>query len=150
MTLKEHRKIRRQCGVASVEFALVAGVFFSLLIGIMEMGRVLFYWNTTAEATRLGARIAVVCDVDDTAIKTKMTSLFPIIPSEKIQVMYSPTGCLGAATCNEVTVRIQPVPIATSIPYVPLSLTLPAFATTLPNESMESTNSDGVANPVCD
>lgn len=44
-----YRKLQR--GVAAVEFALVAGIFFSLLIGIMEMGRVLFYWNTATEAT---------------------------------------------------------------------------------------------------
>lgn len=142
-----YRKLQR--GVAAVEFALVAGIFFSLLIGIMEMGRVLFYWNTATEATRLGARIAVVCDVDDVDIKAKMTSLFPIIPGDKIQVLYSPTGCVDANSCYEITVRIQPIPVATVIPYIPLSLTLPAFATTLPNESMQSTNKDGVANPVC-
>lgn len=150
MTVQRSTYRIRQRGVAAVEFALVAGVFFSLLIGIMEMGRVLFYWNTATEATRLGARIAVVCDVDDTAIKTKMTSLFPIIPSDKIQVLYSPSGCTDAGSCYEVTVLVQPVPVATMIPYIPLTLTLPAFATTLPNESMDSTNADGVANPVCD
>ena len=78
-----------------------------------------------------------------------MTSLFPIIPGDKIQVLYSPTGCVDANSCYEITVRIQPIPVATVIPYIPLSLTLPAFATTLPNESMQSTNKDGVANPVC-
>ena len=55
--------------MAAVEFALVAALFFTLLIGIMEMGRVLFYWNSAAEATRLGARLAVVCDLNDTTIK---------------------------------------------------------------------------------
>lgn len=149
MTLQKRRYRKGQRGVAAVEFALVAGVFFSLLIGIMEMGRVLFYWNTATEATRLGARIAVVCDLDDTAIKTRMTSLFPIVPGDKIQVSYSPTGCVDADSCYEITVRIDPIPVTTIIPYIPLTLTLPAFATTLPNESMESTNKDGVSNPVC-
>lgn len=149
MTVQACGYRKRQHGVAAVEFALVAGVFFSLLIGIMEMGRVLFYWNTATEATRLGARIAVVCDVDDTTIKARMTSLFPIVPTDKIEVLYSPAGCVDASSCSEITVRIQPIPVTTIIPYIPLALTLPAFATTLSNESMESTNKDGVANPVC-
>lgn len=138
---------RTQRGVAAIEFALVAALFFTLLIGVMEMGRVFFYWNTATEATRLGARIAVVCDVADSAIKAKMTSLFPTVPSDKITILYTPTGC-GPETCDEITVRIEPVPIATYIPLVPLSLSLPAFATTLPRESLAS-SIDDVANPVC-
>ncbi len=52
--LRIHRRppARRQKGVAALEFALIASVFFTLLIGVMEMGRVLFYFNTAAEATR--------------------------------------------------------------------------------------------------
>ncbi|NMG74351.1 TadE/TadG family type IV pilus assembly protein [Aromatoleum diolicum] len=138
---------RSQRGVAAVEFALVAGLFFSLLIGVMEMGRVLFYWNTATEATRLGARIAVVCDVNDSAIKTKMSSLFPMVSGDNIQVLYSPAGC-SVETCDEVTVRIQPVAVTTLIPYIPLTLNLPAFATTLPRESLAS-EVDDVNNPVC-
>lgn len=133
--------------MAAIEFALVAGLFFSLLFGVMEMGRVLFYWNTATEATRLGARVAVVCNVSDAAVKAKMTDLFPMVPGNKIEVLYSPAGC-GVETCAEVTVRIQPVPINTYIPLIPLTLNLPAFATTLPRESLASMI-DGVANPVC-
>lgn len=136
-----------QRGVAAVEFAIVAALFFTLLIGVMEMGRVLFYWNTATEATRLGARIAVVCDIGDSAIKAKMTALFPNVPSDKIEVLYTPSGC-STENCDEVTVRIQPVPIATYIPLVPLSLSLPAFATTLPRESLVSSIED-VPNPQC-
>lgn len=150
MTARMFGNRERQRGVAAVEFALVAGLFFSLLIGIMEMGRVLFYWNTATEATRLGARMAVVCDVDDTTVKTKMTRLFPLISADDIKVTYSPTGCTDAKTCYEATVRIEPVSVTTVIPFIPLTLSLPAFSTTLPNESMESSASDGVANPVCE
>jgi len=60
--MKPLRSLRKsQRGAAAVEFALVAIVFFMLLIGIVEMGRVLFTWNAAAEATRYGARVAVVC-----------------------------------------------------------------------------------------
>lgn len=51
---------RRQRGAAAVEFALIAGVFFTLLLGIIELGRMLYLWNTVQEVTRHAAREAVV------------------------------------------------------------------------------------------
>ena len=39
----------------------------------LEMGRMLWIWNAAVEATRLGARMAVVCDIGDADIKTRMT-----------------------------------------------------------------------------
>ena len=138
-----------QRGIATIEFALVATLFFfTMLIGIMEVSRLMFYWNTATEATRWGARIAVVCSIDDASIKTKMTSLFSLITPEDIQVAYEPAGC-SVTTCQQVTVRIATtVPIQTAIPFLPLSVTLPSFSTTLPRESMKSSiGSD--ANPVC-
>lgn len=137
-----------QYGVAAVEFAIVAALFFTLLIGIMEMGRVLFYWNSAAEATRLGARIAVVCDLNDADIKVRMQRMLSILPTDKIDIGYQPDGC-NVNTCQWVKVSIlADVSVATVIPFVPLALTLPPFSTTLPRESMRSTV-DGLANPVC-
>ena len=51
-----------QRGVATVEFALIAIVFFMVLLGIMEFGRLMYVWNTTQEVTRRAAREAVVRD----------------------------------------------------------------------------------------
>ena len=143
--MKSTRHFPRQRGVAAVEFALIASVFFMLLIGIMEMGRLLFYWNTATEATRLGARLAVVCDLNDDAIKARMAALFPQLKPGSIAIDYLPAPCT-AENCEQVTVRIVSAGtrIPTYIPFVPLSLALPEFATTLPRESMQSAN-----NPVC-
>ena len=151
--MKTFQRIRhslpsRQRGVAAVEFALVAGLFFTLLLGIMEMGRILFYWNSAAEATRLGARIAVVCDLNDADIKIRMRRILSILPNNKISIAYQPSGC-DVNSCQSVQVSILPgVSVATYIPYAPLSLSLPSFTTTLPRESMRSTM-DGIGNPVC-
>jgi hypothetical protein len=43
-----------------VEFALVAPLFFLLLFGIIEAGRFIFYYETLNNATREGARYAIV------------------------------------------------------------------------------------------
>ncbi|MHB8352838.1 MAG: TadE/TadG family type IV pilus assembly protein [Burkholderiales bacterium] len=47
-------------GVTSVEFALVAALLLSLLFGVMELGRILFVWNSAQEVTRRAARDAAV------------------------------------------------------------------------------------------
>lgn len=51
---------RRQRGATAVEFAIVAMLFFTIVLGIMEFGRVLYIWNTVQEVTRRAAREAVV------------------------------------------------------------------------------------------
>lgn len=134
---------RRQEGVAAVEFALVAVILFTLLLGIMEMGRILFMMNTTAEATRLGARLAVVCDQNDPSIKNKMTNLASFLPAGNIDVNYLPGGC-DINTCRYVTVSISGVDVQAVVPLIPVNFEMPPFSTTLPRESMTSLN-----NPVC-
>ena len=37
-------------------------MFLHVLLGIIDFGRMLFTWNAANEATRAGARYAVVCD----------------------------------------------------------------------------------------
>ncbi len=137
-----------QCGAAAIEFALVCSLLFTLLFGLMEMARMLFYWNSAVEATRYGARMAIVCDLNDVDIKTKMRTKLAILPTSKIKIDYEPAGCT-VDTCQAVTVSIlSGVAVTTFIPYVPLALTLPPFSTTLPRESMLSIVK-GIANPVC-
>jgi hypothetical protein len=137
--------LARQCGSVIVEFALTV----SLLLTIMELSRMMFYWNTATEATRLGARIAAVCALDHAEIRHRMTTLFPIIVDADIQIEYWPGGC-SASDCEQLTVSIaKPDRLQLSIPLLsqPL-LPWPKFSTSLPRESMNS-NIAGSANPVC-
>jgi hypothetical protein len=50
----------RTHGQALTEFALVAPLFFLFLFGIIEAGRFIFYYETLSNATREGARYAIV------------------------------------------------------------------------------------------
>ncbi|CAI08212.1 hypothetical protein ebA3709 [Aromatoleum aromaticum EbN1] len=138
---------KRQGGVAAVEFAVVAALFFTLLIGIMEFGRMLWTWNAAAEATRLGARLAVVCDKEDAPIvETRMRQMLPSFAAATITIDYldPPNASCDAATCKSVLVRLSDYTHQTIIPFIPLAVPLPAFQTTLPRESMSSSG-----NPVC-
>ena len=137
-----------QRGVAAVEFALISSLLFTLLFGVMEMGRLLWTWNAAVEATRLGARLSVVCDIGDADIKTRMISRLPALAATNISITYlnppaAPNTCT-AANCKAVRVALSGYTHDTIIPFMPLSLTLPAFGTTLRKEYMNST-----ANEVC-
>ena len=50
----------RSGGQALVEFSLVAPLFFLLLLAVIEGGRFIFYYEILHNATREGARYAIV------------------------------------------------------------------------------------------
>ncbi len=53
------QSIANRCGAAAVEFAIVAPVFFLLVIGMIEIGRALMVQQVLINASRVGARQAV-------------------------------------------------------------------------------------------
>lgn len=57
----------RQAGVATVEMALCCLIFFTLVFGILEFGRMLYIYNTMQEVTRRAAREATIRWVDKTS-----------------------------------------------------------------------------------
>lgn len=141
---------RRQRGAAIVEFALVAMIFLTLLIGIVEFGRWLFTLNTASEATRLGARWAVVCSVSDAdKIKDRMRYYMSGVSREQIRIDYRPAACDPSWTaetnaCESVAVGLSGVTFTPMIPLMNAAVSVPSFTTTLPREYMQSTG-----NPVC-
>jgi len=129
---------RRMAGATSVEFALGLLVFLMLVLGIVDFARMLFTWSAANEATRAGARYAVVCD--DTSqqalVLARMQALLPQITT--VSVAWTPVGCT-AASCQGVTVGITGLnyqwisPIVGAVgPLIPM----PTFSTFLPREVM--------------
>jgi len=49
---------RKQAGAAAVEFAVIAALFFTVLIGVMEMGRMIWGWNAAVEAEQVKIVVA--------------------------------------------------------------------------------------------
>jgi len=134
-----------QRGAAIVEFALIASVLLMLLIGIFEFGRVLFYWNTASEAVRLGARTAVVCDVNAAGIVKRVKSLLPLLSDSNVSVSYTPASC-DINTCSFVTVSVTNLTVKTMIPFMNVTVTMPPFTTTLPRESLSSSTGGSACN----
>lgn len=146
-----HNTKKKQKGVAIVEFAFIAIVFFGILIAIMEMGRVLFTWNAATEATRWGARLAVVCDKNDGDIIAKMQQIMPSLQSTNVTIdYYNPPNTVNScdkSNCKSVTVSINNYAITPIFPFWDVgTITLPPFQTSLPRESMDSASE---TNPVC-
>ncbi|WP_256081697.1 TadE/TadG family type IV pilus assembly protein [Massilia sp. YIM B04103] len=71
-TIRRPVALQRQRGAAAVEFGLLCLIFLTIVLGILELGRMLYLYNTMQEVSRRGAREAVIRWVDQgTAIKTE-------------------------------------------------------------------------------
>ncbi|MGJ7915266.1 TadE/TadG family type IV pilus assembly protein [Massilia sp. LXY-6] len=73
-----------QAGTTAIEFALLAGLFFTLVFGTIEVARLMFVYNTLQEVTRRAAVAAVnVYPGDTTAIdKVKQDAVFRTSPGD--------------------------------------------------------------------
>src|SRR2546428_1245080 len=56
------KSLRRRAGQSMVEFAVLAPVFFLLLLGTIDLGRAVYTYNAISNAAREGARAAVPYD----------------------------------------------------------------------------------------
>ena len=142
----QKNRFGNQRGLASVEFTLIAALFLFVIFAIIGIARTMYVYNATVNATRLGARLAVVCNTAAaTSIKAKMVARVSGLNASNINLTYNPSGC-SASTCTSVTASISNFTVAIATPAsFPLgSITIPGFSTTLVRESMDSTN-----NSVC-
>ncbi len=139
MTVRPRPPGVRQRGASSAEFAVTFVLFFTLVAGVVEFSRLMLFMATAVEATRLGARVAVVCDVGDAQVKSRMRDLLPSLVDSNIAVTY-PAGECSATDCDPVTVSLTGVSMPLMIPLVPLTVPIPAFSTSLPAESLNSAN----------
>ena len=143
----------RQKGLAAVETALVAMVVLIVLFSVFEVARVFFVANALEEATRRGARVAAVCQVNDPAIAE--IALFnnsggggtsPLVyglTTANIDLDYiandgsvinDPIG--NFTDIDAVRVAIVNYQHELIIPLFMRTIAMPGFATTLPRESL--------------
>jgi hypothetical protein len=128
-----------QHGATIIEFALVLLLFLTFLLGITDMSRMLFMWSAASEATRAGARYAVVCDdkTRETQVLARMQALMPEISA--IEVNWIPDACT-VTTCQGVEVRITGLIFHWVSPIFgmasALNYSLPGFSSYLTREMM--------------
>lgn len=149
-------KIRKQRGAHTIEFAIIGSMFFILLFAAIEFGRLMFTWNTLDEASRRGARVAVVCPIDHAAIRR--VALFsapggelhgedsPVLPGldeSNIHIDYlnaagTPLSDPAGSYLEIAFVRSEVVDFRHRliIPFFVREFELPPFTTVLPRESL--------------
>ena len=148
-----------------VEFAMVAGVFFMILISVIEFSRLLYTHNALTDAARRGARYAAIhkqADLDcvrnviiygeghidkGNACAPTGPPLVNHIDTATINIVYqgadidndpadvTPIDTAYGTNLGTVTVTIENYHFTMLIPYVNLQLTMPNYTTTLTAES---------------
>lgn len=75
-----------QEGTAAIEFALLAGIFFTLVFGIIEVARLMYVYGTLQEVTRRAAVAAANVYARDTAAlnKVRQYAVFRDSPGELV------------------------------------------------------------------
>ena len=124
-------------GAYIVEFAIVAVVFLTILLGIIDFARLLFLWNTANEATLFGARAAVVCKQNSTYVNTRVQSILNV-QNSNINVQWYPDSC-NTSNCTAASVEITGVSFQPISPFGWIgfsSISMPTFKTYMTREMM--------------
>lgn len=157
---------RRMQGIYVVEFAIVGVLLFTLLFGVIEMGRLYFTVNTLNETVRRGARLAAVCDISDPIIlrraifnaadETGASGLIANLDTADLTLTYldingavvaapsDTSGSNGFRAIRYVQLRVDNFTFDLLIPLLGTQITLPSFRATLPRESLGRHAEDGV------
>ena len=99
----------RQQGSSMVEFALVFMIFLMMAVGVLEIGRGIWAYNTLAHAARQGARFAMIrgsqnpatADQIRTVVRNAAVGLNPSL------ITVTTTWPSGVARGNEVRLAVR-------------------------------------------
>lgn len=152
--MKNLNRRQNERGTTVAEFAVVALLFFTIIFGIIEFGRLLYTHNALTDATRRGARFAALhssgdgdkvrnevvygskASADDFD-KDTATPVINGLTTDMVEVEYvGASETIGYGTnLGTATVRIDGYKFDLLIPVIGRQLTLPAYSTTLTAES---------------
>jgi Flp pilus assembly protein TadG len=111
--LREHRRRLkrsgpRRRGVAAAEFAIVAPIFFLLIIGIIEVGRAIMVQQVLINAARAGARRAVMLSSTQQESVDAVTDFTDSVGVPMVTASVSPDpGAAAAGTAITVSASVD-------------------------------------------
>jgi Flp pilus assembly protein TadG len=106
------RRSPRRRGVAAVEFAIVAPLFFLLIIGIVEIGRAMMVQQVLINASRVGARRAITMSSNEDAVIDAVNEYVSGMGVSGVDIEVSPnpaTATAGQAITVGVEIDFQKV-----------------------------------------
>ncbi len=123
-------------GQALVEFALVLPIIVLLVLGLLDLGRAVFSYNTLSQAARQATRTAMVDqDVDRVKAVAVATAVTLGLNSSNVSVCYK-TSETTQRNCNSPATDNCPSPsrvigclaiVTTSLSYVPMTPVISVF-----------------------
>jgi Flp pilus assembly protein TadG len=101
------------------EFAIVAPVFFMMVIGFIEFGRALMVQQVLINASRVGARMASTTGATTTSVQTTVQNYTTgvAIPGVTVAVSPNPATAVAGSTLT----------VTTSVPFSTVSWMPPWF-----------------------
>lgn len=144
---------RGERGATLMEFVVTAALFFMMLVAIVAGGVLFYTHNALVEATRRGARYAVLqCNPSDTSCPNYAASL---AATKNVVVYGTPTPADGQTTLipnlttdnvsvttpglgvreGSVTVSITSYQYPLVIPFISMNINMPPYSTMLTGES---------------
>ena len=94
-------------GAAAVEFAIIAPVFFLLVFGMIEFGRMIMVQQIITNASREGARIAVLDGATTNGVTTQVTNYLDGASISGASVTVTPDPPTDAQWGEPVTVDVS-------------------------------------------
>ncbi|PMZ90891.1 MULTISPECIES: TadE/TadG family type IV pilus assembly protein [unclassified Pseudomonas] len=156
-------------GTYTVEFAIVGLLVFTLLFGVVEMGRLYFTVNALDEAVRRGTRLAAVCNISDPVVLQRAifnaagdagtSRLIGNLSTGNLTLRYldangalvtnpaDTSGSNGFRAIRYVQLSLQNYVFNLFIPGFGVPITLPAIRATLPRESLGRHSDSGEITP---
>ncbi len=102
------RRRTARIGAAAVEFAIVAPIFFMLVIGMVEVGRAIMVQQVLINASRVGARRATMLSSSDSAVTSAVSEYTAGVGVPTVTTTVSPdAGTAAAGTAITVTTSVS-------------------------------------------
>lgn len=98
---------RNRRGAAAVEFAVIAPLFFVLVFGMIEFGRMIMVQQVITNASREGARMGVLDGSTTTTVQSAVQTYLQGAAVRGAQVTVNPDPPSSAAYGDPVTVSVS-------------------------------------------
>lgn len=97
----------RRAGASAVEFAIVAPIFFLMVFGIIEFGRMVMVQQVITNAAREGARVAVLDSATESRVRERVNDYLKAASLPSATVVIAPSPPTSAGFDEPVSVEVR-------------------------------------------